>query len=127
MYLGQAVAQLQRLSMPMEARPSPLANGTEATVISVPSGVVLPTVGYYIILSSTASDGVKVGDQFTLYEERRKGPSIEGVAPVTLPEEPVALAQVVKVTDLGTTAIVVSQRHPVIHEGVNARMTARMP
>jgi hypothetical protein len=39
----------------------------------------------------------------------------------------VALAQVVKVTDLGTTAIVVSQRHPVIQEGVNARMTARMP
>ncbi len=127
MYLGQAVMQLQRLSLPMEARPSPLANGTEARVISVPSGVVLPTLGYYVILSVTTSDGVKVGDQFTLYEARRKGPSLDGVAPVTLPEEPVALAQVVKVTDLGTTAIVVSQRHPVIHEGVNARMTARMP
>lgn len=126
-YMGQAVAQLQRLSMPLDARPSPLANGAEATVISVPSGVVLPTVGYYVILSTTASDGVRVGDQFTLYEARRKGPSIEGVPPVTLPEEPVALAQVVKVTDLGTTAIVVSQRHPVIHEGVNARQTARMP
>ena len=125
--LGQAVAPLQRLSMPTDARPSPLANGTECNVISVPSGVVLPTLGYYVILSATTSDGVKVGDQFTLYEARRNGPSLEGVDPVTLPEEPIALAQVVKVTDLGTTAIVVSQRHPVIHAGVNARMTARMP
>ncbi|HET7551457.1 MAG TPA: LysM peptidoglycan-binding domain-containing protein [Gemmatimonadaceae bacterium] len=125
--LGQSVAPLERLSMAMEARPTPLANGTECQVISVPSGVVLPTLGYYVILSATASDGVKVGDQFTLYETRRPGPSLEGVDPVTLPEEPIALAQVVKVTDLGATAIVVSQRHPVIHAGVNARMTARMP
>lgn len=127
MYLGQSVMPLQRLSMPQDARPAPLAGGTEATVVSVPSGVVLPTVGYYVILSSTTNDGVKVGDQFTLYEERRPAPSLQGVDPVTLPEEPIALAQVVKVTDLGTTAIVVSQRHPVIHEGVSARMTAKMP
>jgi hypothetical protein len=125
--LGQAVAPLERLSMSMDVRPAPLANGTEAKVISVPSGVVLPTLGYYVILSATSSDGVKVGDQFTLFEDRRKGPSLEGVAPVMLPEEPIALAQVVKVTDRGTTAIVVSQRHPVIHAGVSARMTARMP
>jgi LysM repeat protein len=125
--LGQSVAPLERLSLSMDQRPAPLSNGTECKVIVVPSGAVLPTLGYYVILSATASDGVKVGDQFTLYEARRKGPSLEGVDPVTLPEEPVALAQVVKVTDLGTTAIVVSQRHPVIHAGVDARMTARMP
>ncbi|HET7622596.1 MAG TPA: LysM peptidoglycan-binding domain-containing protein [Gemmatimonadaceae bacterium] len=125
--LGQAVAPLEQLSMSLDARPAPLANGTECKVISVPSGVVLPTLGYYVILSATASDGVKVGDQFTLYEHSREGPSLAGVEPVTLPEEPVALAQVVKVTDRGTTAIVVSQRHPAIHAGVNARMTARMP
>jgi LysM repeat protein len=125
--LGQAVVPLERLSMSLEARPAPLANGTECKVISVPSNVVLPTLGYYVILSATSSDGVKIGDQFTLYEQRRPAPSLEGVEPVTLPEEPIALAQVVKVTDRGTTAIVVSQRHPAIHEGVNARMTARMP
>jgi LysM repeat protein len=125
--LGQDVAPLERLSMPIDARPAPLDNGTECTVISVPSKVVLPTIGYYVILSATASDGVKVGDQFTLYQESRRGPSLEGVDPVKLPEEPIALAQAVKVTDLGTTAIVVSQRHPVIHTGVNARLTARMP
>jgi LysM repeat protein len=125
--LGQAVAPLERLSMAIDARPEPLSNGTECKVISVPAGVVLPTLGYYVILSATTSDGVKVGDQFTLYEARRQGPSLAGVNPVTLPEEPIALAQVVKVNDLGTTAIVVSQRHPVIHTGVDARLTARMP
>ena len=127
MLLGQEVAPLERISLPVEARPAPVDNGTETTVISVPSGVVLPTIGYYVILSARASDGVKLGDQFTLYRESRKGPSLEGVAPVTLPEEPIARAQVVKVTDLGTTAIVISQRHPVIRAGVNARLTARMP
>jgi hypothetical protein len=125
--LGQAVAPLERLSMSLEARPAPLANGTECKVVSVPSNVVLPTLGYYVILSATASDGVKVGDQFTLYEARRRGPSLEGVDPVTLPEEPIALAQVVKVTERGTTVMVVSQRHAAIHAGVNARLTARMP
>ena len=127
MLLGQEVAPLERLSMPVEARPAPLENGTECTVVSVPSGVVLPSIGYYVILSATASDGVKLGDQFTLYRERRPAPSLEGVSPVTLPEEPIALAQAVKVTDVGTTVLVVSQRHPVIRAGVNARLTARMP
>jgi hypothetical protein len=125
--LGQLVTPLERLSMPVDARPAPILNGTECKVISVPSGVVLPTLGYYVILSATAGDGVKVGDQFTMYEPRRKSPLVEGVDPVTLPEEPIALVEAVKVTDLGTTAIVVSQRHPVIHAGVNARMTAKMP
>lgn len=127
MLLGQAVAPLERLAMPVEARPTPLSNGTECEVISVPSGVVLPTIGYYVILSATTGDGVRIGDQFTLYEQRRKGPSLDGVEPAMLPEEPIALAEAVKVTELGTTAIVVSQRHPVIHTGVSARMTARMP
>lgn len=125
--LGQQVAPLERLSMPVDARPAPLENGTECTVISVPSGVVLPTIGYYAILSATSSDGVKIGDQFTLYRAREKAFVVDGAHTVTLPEEPIALAQVVKVTDLGTTVLVTSQRHPVIHEGVNARLTARMP
>ena len=126
MLIGQEVAPLERFTMPADARPTPLENGTECTVVSVPAGVVLPSIGYYVILSATASDGVKLGDQFTLYSARRKA-AVDGTSSVTLPEEPVALAQVVKVTDLGTTALVVSQRHPVIRTGVNARLTAKMP
>ena len=127
MLIGQNVVPLERLSLPEEARPAPVENGTECTVISVPSRVVLPTIGYYVILSARASDGVKIGDQFTLYRARQKAAVVDDASLVTLPEEPIALAQAVKVTELGTTALIVSQRHPVIRTGVNARLTARMP
>jgi hypothetical protein len=126
--LGQEVAPLEQLSIPIDARPAPLENGLECEVISVPSGVVLPTIGYYVILGATTIDGVKVGDQFTLYRARQEAPvAARSTSSVTLPEEPIALAQVVKVTDEGTTALVTSQRHPVIHTGVPARLTAKMP
>jgi hypothetical protein len=45
----------------------------------------------------------------------------------TLPEERIALGQVVKVTDHGTTLIIVDQQNPAIKVGTRARMTARMP
>lgn len=128
MQIGQDIAPLEHFSMDPADRPEPLMLGTECKVIAVPSTVVLPTIGYYVILSATAADGVQVGDQFTLYRPRTSvSVPGEGTRSVTLPEEEIALAQVVRVTDLATTALVTSQRHPVIKTGVNARLTARMP
>jgi len=89
---------------------------------------VLPTVQSYVVLDITAKSGVKVGDQFTLFEARRtvlvKG---RGDMKATLPEERIALGQVVKVTDHGTTLMLVDQQNPSVKVGTKARMTARMP
>jgi len=125
--IGQSVMPLDRFNMSTDAHAAPLELGPQSRVIFVPSGAVLPTVGFYVILDATSKDGIKIGDEFTLYRAREKAP-IPGTADqVTLPEEPIALAQVVKVTDHGTTAIILDQRHPSIKQGTPARLTARMP
>jgi hypothetical protein len=113
--------------MAPDVRPAPLALGPESKVVYVPSNAVLPSVQSYVILDATSRDGVKQGDQFTLYRAREKAPVPGTDKSVQLPEEPIALAQVVKVTDHGTTAIILDQRQPAVKTGVAARLTARMP
>jgi len=89
---------------------------------------VLPSLQSYVVISVTAKDGAKIGDQYTLYVPRRtllvKG---RGDQTATVPEERVALGQVVKVTDRGTTLLLVDQQNPAVKVGTNARLTARMP
>jgi LysM repeat protein len=125
--IGQGVMPLDRFNMTTDAHAAPLALGPQSHVIFVPSRAVLPSIGSYIILDATTKDGVKLGDEFTLYRPREKAPIPGTSDQVTLPEEPIALAQVVKVTDHGTTAIILDQRQPSIKEGTAARLTARMP
>lgn len=122
MAVGNAVIPLEQLVMAPGVQPSPLGLGTEAKVIYIPSQHVLSSILSYVVLDATLQDGVKVGDQFTLFR-----PRVRTNRGVTLPEEPIALAQVVRVTDRGVTGIIVNQRHPAIHEGTQARLTARMP
>ncbi|HEU4642865.1 MAG TPA: LysM peptidoglycan-binding domain-containing protein [Gemmatimonadaceae bacterium] len=125
--IGQGVVPLDRFTLGTEERPSPLMLGTESKVIYIPSGAVLPSVQRYVILDATMRDGVKVGDQFTLFRPRVKADVPGEGRQVVLPEEAIALAQVVKVTDRGTTAVIVDQRQPAIKEGTRAKLTARMP
>jgi len=125
--IGQGVLPLDRFNMTTDAHATPLALGPQSRVIYVPSRAVLPSIGSYIILDATTKDGVKLGDEFTLYRPREKAPIPGTSDQVTLPEEPIALAQVVKVTDHGTTAIILDQRQPSIKQGTAARLTARMP
>ncbi|HEY7878094.1 MAG TPA: LysM domain-containing protein [Gemmatimonadaceae bacterium] len=125
--IGQGVIPLDRFTMAPDVRPAPLALGPESKVVYVPSNAVLPSVQSYVILDATSRDGVKQGDQFTLYRAREKAPVPGTDKSVQLPEEPIALAQVVKVTDHGTTAIILDQRQPAVKTGVAARLTARMP
>ncbi len=63
-----------------------------------------------------------IGDQFTLLHPRRRAASGE-----MLPEEPVALARVVRVTERGVTALILDQRHPAISIGMVARLSGKMP
>jgi LysM repeat protein len=123
--VGQRVVPLQRFTMSTEARPEPVEGGLESEVTAVPTRAVLPTVGYYVILSATAREGVDVGDVFMLYRPRTST-AVAGGTTATLPEEPIALAQVVKVTERGTTAMIVDQRHPAVKPGVHARLTAKI-
>ena len=125
---GQGIIPIDHFTLGNEARPSPLMLGTEGKVVFVSDGAVLPTMQGYVVIDVTAKDGAKIGDQYTLYVPRRpvlvKG---RGDQMANVPEERVALAQVVKVTDRGTTLILVDQQNPAVKVGMKARLTARMP
>jgi len=125
---GQGIIPIDHFTLGNEARPAPLMLGTEGKVVFVSDGAVLPSLQGYVVIDVTAKDGAKIGDQYTLYVPRRpvlvKG---RGDQIANVPEERVALAQVVKVTDRGTTLILVDQQNPAVKVGMKARLTARMP
>jgi hypothetical protein len=125
---GQRIIPLDHFSLGNDARPAPLMLGTEGKVVFISDHSVLPSVQTYVVIDVTAKDGAKVGDQYTLYVPRRsvlvKG---RGDEMATVPEERVALGQVVKVTDRGTTLMLVDQQNPSVKLGTKARLTARMP
>ncbi len=125
---GQGIIPLDRFTLGNDARPSPLMLGTEGKVVFISDHSVLPSMQTYVVIDVTAKDGAKVGDQYTLYVPRRsvlvKG---RGDQMATVPEERVALGQVVKVTDRGTTLMLVDQQNPSVKLGTKARLTARMP
>ena len=120
--VGNGVIPIEKFSMTPEARPAPLDLGPETKVVYIEEYPVLPTIGRYLVMSATAKDGVKIGDQFTLYR-----PRVHLDNNVVLPEEKIALVQVTRVTDMGVAGMIVDQRQPAIHEGASARLTARMP
>ncbi|MEP7065463.1 MAG: LysM peptidoglycan-binding domain-containing protein [Gemmatimonadota bacterium] len=125
---GQGIIPIDHFTLGNDARPAPLMLGTEGKVLFVSNNSVLPSVQSYVVINVTAKDGAKVGDQYTLYVPRRailvKG---RGDQMANVPEERVALGQAVKVTDRGTTLILVDQQNPAVKVGTKARLTARMP
>jgi len=127
MQSGDGVIPIERFNLSPDARPSPLLLGTEAKVVWVQSNAILPTEQQLVILDATEKQGVKVGDQFTLYRPRTKVEAQIASAVVTVPERRIALVQVIKVSPYGTTAMIVAQEQPAIRVGTNARLTARMP
>ena len=125
---GQGIIPIDHFTLGNDARPAPLMLGTEGKVEFDGNNSVLPSVQSYVVIDVTAKDGAKIGDQYTLYVPRRpvlvKG---RGDQTANVPEERVALGQVVKVTDRGTTLMLVDQQNPSVKLGTKARLTARMP
>ncbi|MBC7789591.1 MAG: LysM peptidoglycan-binding domain-containing protein [Anaerolineae bacterium] len=120
--VGQAIIPLQRFPIPDKATPVQKVLGVRTSVVWISSEAVLPSVQHYLVLAATLKDGVAIGDQFTLLRPRVR---LDNGS--VLPEEPLALAQAVRVTDRGTTVILIDQRHPSISVGTAARLTAKMP
>lgn len=102
---------------------TPLSGGVVGRVVWVEQDQVLPTVGHYVLLDASAKTGVRLGDQFTLYRPRTSVPD----GSVVLPESDIAIAQVVRVTPFGSSALILAQQQPAIEAGVAARVTARVP
>ncbi len=119
MLLDQRLMSLETLQ-PSAGTPTAVAPGPAERVIYIMHDPVLPSLQSYIILSARSASGVRVGDQFTLIDD-----SIDPRYPA--PPVPAAVAEVVRVTPQGVTAIIVEQEQPKIYEGMIARLTARAP
>ena len=117
--LDQKVMALNDLQ-PSIGTPTRLAAGPAEKVVYVANGTVLPSLQNYVILSVRSANGVRVGDQFTLIDD-----TIDPRYPA--PPVPAAIAEVVRVTPYGVTAIIVDQEQPKIRTGMLARLSARAP
>jgi LysM repeat protein len=86
---------------------------------------VIPSVQSYVVIdaSSRSRAAVRVGDEFTIFEPRRRGAEGEP----TLPETPIGVAQVVRATPYASTAIVIKHQQPAIRPGAHARVSAKTP
>jgi LysM repeat protein len=104
-------------------KPMPIKNGMEGDIRWIAGEPVLPPLENYLLLTLTASDGVKIGDMLELFRPRLKAPD-EGI-PGT-PELHVGLAQVVKVTPLGVTAMITSMDQPKVDKTTRVRVIAKM-
>ena len=117
--LDQKVMALNDLQ-PSIGAPTRVAAGPAEKVVYVANGTVLPSLQNYVILSVRSANGVRVGDQFTLIDD-----TLDPRYPA--PPVPAAIAEVVRVTPYGVTAIIVDQEQPKIRAGMLARLTARAP
>ena len=125
---GRVLAGQQLLALETELpAPGAVASAVEsaapsATVVWIPDEPVLASIQQYVVLDASARQGTRVGDRFTLVR-----PRTARVGSLPLPEEEIAVAQVVRVTPYAATALVVSQDHPAIRRGTRARVSAKMP
>ena len=105
-------------------RPQSVAGGPSTKIQWIFGEPVLPSVGSFVVLATSARNGVRMGDEFTVYMPRKKN---EDDHHPDDPEILISKMQVVRSTPYGVTAVIVGQEQPAIREGMNARITAKMP
>jgi LysM repeat protein len=99
----------------------PVALGVTGKVVHVHLDPILPSLQHYIEISPALRDGITVGDEFTLIDDKMGRSD-----PTPAPPVSVGVVQVVRVTPYASTAIIVSQSQPSIREGMTVRLTAKV-
>jgi len=117
--LGQRIVPTTDLSSPFGTLSA--VSGPTGKVVYVHNEPVLPTIGYYVLISNNAKSGIKMGDQVSFIDDST-GPDQENHAPPVI----AGVAQVVRVTPYATTAIIIRQTQPTIRDGMKTRLTAKM-
>lgn len=102
-------------------RAVPVSNGRTTRVLGVFGDELAPSLQNFVFFPLGTRDGVKPGDQLQIYREARR----DGDA--TIPEIELAVVTLVRVTDHGATAVVITQSSSRFEAGTAARIIARMP
>jgi LysM repeat protein len=101
----------------------PEGTGRSAKLLEIHRSSVLPSLDNFVLFDLKAQDGIRVGDEVSIYRRRVEPKGDDGP---TLPEVEIATARVVRVTPYGATARVTSQDQPAIRKGESIRVVARM-
>lgn len=101
---------------------SPVAAGIRGTVLYIHNEPVLPTIGYYVLISPNSRTGIQVGDEVSFIDNTTGPEQLTHAPPVIA-----GVAQVVRVTPFATTTIIIRQTQPTIRDGMPVRLTGKMP
>ena len=118
--LGQRIVAATDLSSPIGTL-SAVVGGPTGRVVYVHNEPVLPTIGYFVLISNNSRSGIKMGDEISFIDDTT-GPEGDSHAPPVI----AGVAQVVRVTPYATTAIIVRQTQPTIRDGMKTRLSAKM-
>lgn len=119
---GQGVIPIDTIIPRPEVFPTGVEFGAATTLSHIVNSPIIPQIGTYVVFDARAKDGLQAGDQVTILAPLGRGEAGEQRAP-----EAAAVAQVLKVTPYGTTAVILNRWHSSIHTGQPARVTAKMP
>ncbi|MBI2407215.1 MAG: LysM peptidoglycan-binding domain-containing protein [Gemmatimonadetes bacterium] len=119
---GQGVVPIDSLATRLDAHPAPLASGAEGRVIWLESNPVIAQIGSYLAIGLGSRDGLATGDQVTLLAPKGTGEAGERLAP-----ESAGVAQILRVTPYGASAILLWRSQANIAVGSPARLSAKMP
>jgi LysM repeat protein len=93
------------------------ASGPETHVIWIEGDALLPTLQSFLVLAAGEREGIRPGDEFALVQRAGVGADAR--------EQAYAVVRVVRVTSLGSTAIVIRQSDALIAVGGAARLIAK--
>jgi hypothetical protein len=114
---------IDTVGMGSTTRPVAVTDGPSAKITWIYGEPVLPSIQNFVVLNVSSTQGVRMGDEFMIFQPSRKPEEGEPREKETL----VAKAQVVRATPYGVTALIIGQEQPAIKEGMSARISARMP
>jgi LysM repeat protein len=119
--VGDGLIPLDTLVARTEVYPTAIEPVLTATILWIQDKPLLPTIGSYLVFNAAAIDGVATGDQITLVRER--GLDSKGLK---LPDEILGVAQILRVTPFGSSAVLIRVNADGIGVGTLGRLTARM-
>lgn len=122
LHVGDPITRVDTLAMPEGVFPSRVDFGMTTSVTWVYGRPELPSRGDVLILAAGSAQGLVPGDQVTVRADARGAPAGSG-----LPDTELGVAQVVRVTQWGASAMLLDVNGAGIVAGARARISAKMP
>ena len=118
--IGQQLVTMESVPTNLP-RPTAQANGIRTEVLWMRAQPALPSLQSYVVVAGGSASGMRMGDQITFM---REAAAVDGIVH---PATDIAVAQIVRVTEHASTALIIDQMYAGPSVGTVARVTAKMP